>query len=557
MRFPKLTRKTVITLIAVLLVCVIGSSFAAADDGGVNAGWGVSLVDTWWSVVPPVAAIALALITKEVYLSLFLGIAVGSLFLAQWNPLGMMENIFSADYGMVAAIGDSYNVGIAIFLVMLGTVGALCYKAGGSAAYGKWAEKNIKSRTSAQMATFGLGVLIFVDDYFNCLTVGSVMRPVTDKHQISRAKLAYLIDSTAAPVCIIAPISSWAAAVAGSLEETGGFGAFQLFMNSIPFNFYALLTLTFIVCITLMKFDFGPMKVHEDNAAKGDLFTTGNEYEGAQDDNYNKNGKTADLIVPIIVLIVCCVAGLLYNGGWTLFGGDLNFQEAFSNTDASVGLVLGSFVALVFMLIWFLARKVLTLKEYGSALAVGFRDMVPALLILIMAWTLKNITLELGLRNIVAAFITDTAPGLQKFLPAIVCLIAMALSFATGTSWGTFGMLLPIVIAVFPFDATLGANQLAFVGIASALSGAVFGDHCSPISDTTIMASAGAQSNHVNHVTTQAPYALIVGGMSVIFFLVAGFLPVWYIVLPIAIAAMIGLCFILKAVYKGKDAKVA
>lgn len=550
MRFPKVTKKTGLLIALVLVIALVVAGVVSAEDATATEG-GFTFVGTWWAMLPPIIAIVLALLTKEVYLSLFTGILVGALFLANFNPIETILVIFND--GMVSVLADSWDVGILIFTVALGIVSALVYRAGGSSAYGKWAERTIKTRTGAQFITFLLGVLIFVDDYFNCLTVGNVMRPVTDKHQISRAKLAYLVDSTAAPVCIIAPISSWAAAVAGSLEDAGGYNRFQLFTNSIPYNFYALLTLTFITCMIFMKFDFGPMKKHEQNAAKGDLFTTGNEYKDATEEKFNEKGKVIDLILPIVVLVLCCIMGLVYTGGFFDAGSDnfLRIMDSFADCDASMGLVYGVFVALVFMFIYFLLRRVLTMKQYAECLVTGFKNMVPPVLILTFAWTLSAMTGALGLADWVAGIFEGSAAVLQRFLPAIVCLVAMGLSFASGTSWGTFGILLPIVIAVFPFGT--GNDNLAFVGIAACLSGAVFGDHCSPISDTTIMSSAGAQSNHINHVSTQAPYALICGGMTVLFFIIAGLWPSPFVTL-IGIAAMVGLCFIIKAITKNKKA---
>lgn len=542
------TKKWLLLLVVMAVVVATAACAGAAETGN-------PFIGTFWAIVPPLVAIVLALITKEVYLSLFLGILVGTLFYANFNPIGTITGIFGGGdtgIGMLAVITDGWNAGILIFLVSLGIIGALITSAGGSAAYGRWAEKNIKTKAGAQFSTFLLGILIFVDDYFNCLTVGSVMRPVTDRHQISRAKLAYLIDSTAAPVCIIAPISSWAAAVAGSLENTGGLSQFQLFVNSIPFNFYAILTLVFIACLIFMKFDFGPMKKHEINAAKGDLYTTASRpYADVPEDQVNPRGKMIDLILPIVVLIVFCILGLAFTGGWTLFGGEANLAEAFAACDASLGLVYGCFVTMVIMFVYFLARRVLTLKQFADSFVVGFKAMVPAILILVFAWTLSTITLELGLRDVVANFIWNQAQGLQRFLPVIVCLIAMGLSFATGTSWGTFGMLLPIVISVFPLG--VGNDSLAFVGIASCLSGAVFGDHCSPISDTTIMSSAGAHSDHINHVVTQMPYSVTCGVISLVMFLVAGFLPMWYVVMPIGIVLTVATMFVIRAITRKKD----
>ena len=545
----RMTTKKWILLLAVMAVVV--TMGACAGTGAADN----PFAGTLWAIVPPLVAIVLALITKEVYLSLFLGILVGTLFYANFSPMDTIIGVIGGGeegIGLLAVLTDGWNMGILVFLVCLGIVGALITGAGGSAAYGRWAEKHIKSRAGAQFATFMLGVLIFVDDYFNCLTVGSVMRPVTDKHGISRAKLAYLIDSTAAPVCIIAPISSWAAAVAGSLEMTGGYSRFQLFTKSIPFNFYAILTLGFIICLTFMKFDFGSMRKHEMNAAKGDLYTTdARPYANVQEETVSQRGRVIDLVLPVIVLVVTCVLGLAYTGGWTLFGGESDLLAAFADCDASLGLAYGCFVALVIMFIYFLARRVLTLKQFADCFVVGFRSMVPAILILVFAWTLSTITLSLGLRDVVEAFVASQAQALQNFLPAIVCLIAMLLSFATGTSWGTFGMLLPIVISVFPFGQ--GNDNLAFVGIAACLSGAVFGDHCSPISDTTIMSSAGAQSDHINHVVTQMPYAVTCGALSLVFFLIAGFLPLWYVVMPLAVIALVATMFVIRAIVRKKN----
>ncbi|MDO4568216.1 MAG: Na+/H+ antiporter NhaC family protein [Clostridia bacterium] len=581
MKLNKNKRLVILVMLVVAVALVCGSALAAEDAALLSAEESsFTFAGTWWAAVPPVVAIALALITKEVYLSLFLGISVGALFLAigSGNVLEVLANtmtgIFSGESGMIGSLTDGANVGILIFLVGLGIVGSLIYKAGGSAAYGKWAETHIKTKKGAQAATFGLGVLIFVDDYFNCLTVGSVMRPVTDQHKISRAKLAYLVDSTAAPVCIIAPISSWAAAVAGSMLDAGidtaGYNPFSLFIHSIPFNFYALLTLTFVVCMICMDFDFGLMKKFEKNAQNGDVHTSGGEeFENANDVKFNSKGKVIDLVLPVIVLIVLCVLGLIFTGvstvtagnGWVYsaeefatagFGDKL--VMAFAECNASVGLVYGVFVSLVFMLVYFLARKVLSLKEYADCIVSGFRAMVPSILILTFAWTLSGVTGALGLAEVVATAIDSAATNIAAFLPFVICLVAMGLSFATGTSWGTFGILLPIVLSVFRLGA--GNDALAFVGIAACLSGAVFGDHVSPISDTTIMSSAGAQSNHINHVRTQAPYAIICAACACVFFIIAGLFPVWYVITPVSILVMIGLCFLLKHLSAKKDAKV-
>ena len=546
MRLPKISKRTVMILSVLLVVCALIPACFAAEEA---ADTGFTFIGTWWSILPPLCAIALALITKEVYISLFLGIFIGAGLYCGFAPVAWMETIFSTDVGFLAALTDSWNQGILIFDVMLGIVGVLMMKSGGSMAYGRWTKANIKSRKGAQFMTFLLGIFIFVDDYFNCLTVGSVMRPCTDEHKVSRAKLSYLIDSTAAPVCIIAPISSWAAAVAGSMDQIPeGYNSLGLFCRSIPFNFYAILTLVFIVCLIFMNIDFGPMRKHEENAVKNnDLFTTG-MFDGKDEDiDWNPKGKVIDLFIPIIALIVFNIAGLLYTGNWAGFGGDANVADALGNCDASIGLVYGSFLSILFMFIYYLCRRVLSVKDFAQSISEGFINMAPAMLILTFAWTLSTITLSLGLRDVVAVFVEESAAGLQYFLPFIVCLIAMGLSFCTGTSWGTFGMLLPIVLAVFPIGA--GNDNLGFLGIAACLSGAVFGDHCSPISDTTIMSSAGARCDHMNHVSTQIPYALVCGTISAVFFLIGGFFPVWYVLMPVAIVITVLVCLFLKKKY--------
>ena len=466
---------------------------------------------TFWALVPPIVAIALALITKEVYSSLFVGIFVGGLFISGFSFVGTLNAIFSE--GMIAQIADSYNVGILVFLVFLGIMVALMNKAGGSAAFGEWASTHIKTRVGAQLATVLLGCLIFIDDYFNCLTVGSVMRPVTDRHQVSRAKLAYLIDATAAPVCIIAPISSWAAAVSAFSPE--GTNGLVLFIRAIPFNYYALLTLIMMISITVMKIDYGPMALHERNAANGDIFTV--QAPAASDDSIKGKGKVVDLVLPIASLIVCCVIGMIYSGGF--FEGE-SFIDAFANSDASVGLVLGSFVALVITIVMYILRGVLKFKECMDCLTEGFKAMVPAIMILVLAWTLKGVTLGLGADEYVAGVVSGSAQSLQNFLPAIVFLIAVGLSFATGTSWGTFGILIPICLNAFPLES---GNPLAVICVSACMAGAVCGDHCSPISDTTIMSSAGAQCDHIAHVSTQMPYALTAAAISFVTYIIAGF----------------------------------
>lgn len=502
-----------------------------------------------WSLLPPVIAIALALITKEVYSSLFIGIVVGGLLYAEGNFVDTITHVFSD--GFVANIADSYNMGIIIFLVVLGAMVSMMNKAGGSAAFGRWAKKHIKSRVGAQLATILFGCMIFIDDYFNCLTVGSVMRPVTDSHKVSRAKLAYLIDATAAPVCIIAPVSSWAAAVAGFVaeEEVSGF---QLFLSAIPYNFYALLTIVMMVAITVMKFDYGKMRIHEENAINGDLFTSDAESFADSTDNSNVNpkGKVIDLIIPVVLLIIACVIGLVYSGGFfdSTSGAYHNVIEAFSSADASVGLLYGSFITLIITIAYFMIRRVITFKDCMDSVPDGFKAMVPAIMILACAWTLKAMTDSLGAKEFIAGIVESTAGTFTNFLPAVVFLIAVGLSFATGTSWGTFGILIPLVLAVFPYS----SGPISIISISACMAGAVCGDHCSPISDTTIMASAGSQSNHLNHVSTQLPYAFTVAGVSFITYIIAGFVQKAYIALPIGILLMIGTLFIIKAAQKKK-----
>lgn len=491
---------------------------------------------TFWALVPALVAIALALITKEVYSSLFIGITVGALFYSGFSFEGTILHIFQD--GIVGVLTDSYNVGILVFLVILGTMVALMNKAGGSAAFGQWASKHIKTRVGAQLATILLGVLIFIDDYFNCLTVGSVMRPVTDKHKISRAKLAYLIDATAAPVCIIAPISSWAAAVSGFVEGEDGL---SLFVRAIPFNYYAILTIVMMVGMALLKVEFGPMALHEKNAANGDLFTTAERpyANQSQEDAEESKGKVIDLLIPIISLVICCVIGMIYTGGF--FEG-ADFVTAFSQSDASVGLALGSFFGFLITIVLYLVRRVLSFRKCMECLPEGFKAMVPAILILTFAWTLKAMTDSLGAKEYVAGMMESAAGGLLAFLPAIIFLVGCFLAFATGTSWGTFGILIPIVVAVFS-----GTNEkLMIISISACMAGAVCGDHCSPISDTTIMASAGAQCEHVNHVSTQLPYAVVAAAVSFVSYIIVGFVQNAAISLVIAIALMIGVLFVLR-----------
>ncbi len=495
---------------------------------------------TFWALVPPVIAIGLALITKEVYSSLFIGVVAGAILAANFKPMAVVDNTIGA--GLIDAV--SGTAGIFIFLVILGIIVALVNKAGGSAAFGRWAVKNIKSRTGAMIATFILGVLIFIDDYFNCLTVGSVMRPVTDAHKISRSKLSYLIDATAAPVCMIAPISSWAAAVASYAKEGEGL---KLFIQAIPYNFYSLLTFVFIIGITLMKFDFGPMKLHEYNAqVNGDLFTSGKE-DFKEESQPNAKGKVIDLVLPVLVLIVICVFALVYNGG-ILDGA--NFIDAFSNTDATVGLPWGGIVALVVIVAYLIIRRIVTFKEAMECVPQGFIAMVPAITILTLATALKNMTGLLGAKEFVGALMEQAAEGLDKFLPAIIFVVACLLAFATGTSWGTFGILIPIVTAIFPDNPTL-----MIIGISACLAGAVCGDHCSPISDTTIMSSAGGQCNHLNHVSTQLPYAISVAAISFVMYIFTGFVQNAWIALPVGAALTIAFLFVMKQISKKQKVK--
>lgn len=496
------------------------------------------MYSTFWALVPPIIAIALALITKEVYSSLFIGIVIGGAFWSGFSFEGTVNHVLLD--GIVAVISDSYNVGILVFLVILGIMVALMNGTGGSAAFGKWAEKRIKTRIGAQLSVVGLGVLIFIDDYFNCLTVGSVMRPIADKHKISRAKLAYLIDATAAPVCIIAPISSWAAAVTGFVPGEDGF---QIFIRAIPYNFYALLTIFMMIAITFLKVDFGPMRIHEDNAIRGDIYTTPDRpYENVQNEEIKGNGTVIDLVIPVAILIAFCAGGMLYSGGF--FSGT-NFVEAFSGSDASVGLSMGSLLALIIVIIFYVSRRVLKFSDCMECIPEGFKAMVPAILILTFAWTLKAMTDSLGAAEYVAGMMEQSAAGLMSFLPGIIFLVGCALAFATGTSWGTFGILIPIVVALFA-----GRDEtMMIMSISACMAGAVCGDHCSPISDTTIMASAGAQCNHINHVNTQLPYALTVAGVSFVSYVIAGFVKNIFIALPISFVLMFGVLVFLRSKY--------
>ena len=480
----------------------------------------VGVYATFWALLPPVIAIALALITKEVYSSLFIGILAGALLNSNFNPWGMVT--FTTDT-LIGAVSDSWNVGILVFLVLLGMIVILVNKAGGSAAYGRWASEHIHTKGGAQAATLGLGAVIFIDDYFNCLTVGSVMRPVTDKFKISREKLAYIIDSTAAPVCIIAPISSWAAAVSSVAPEGQGL---SLFIRSIPYNLYALLTLGTVLYLSLTGLDYGKMLKAEAAAAQKEIAKT--------EEVSASRGKVLDLVVPIVILIVCCITTMIYTGGFfdAESGNYLNMIGAFGDSDASVGLVLGAFITIVATMILYIPRKVLSFKDFADAIPEGFKSMVGSILILCFAWTLSGVTNALGAKIFVAEFVRNAAGGLANFLPAIVFVIGVGLAFSTGTSWGTFGVLLPIVCAVFP------EGEMMVICVSACLAGAVCGDHCSPISDTTIMASAGAECEHIEHVSTQLPYALTVAAVSFVGYILAGFVRNVWIVLPVSFVLM-------------------
>ena len=539
----------VIAIIALLVVAAVTGgalgTVSCPDCSGAadceTCGGEGAVQGSFWALIPPVIAIGLALITKEVYSSLFVGIISGALLAANFAFAGTLD--VAINDGLIAAV--SGTSGIFIFLVELGIIVALINKAGGSRAFGEWAQTHIKTRVGAQLATFALGVLIFIDDYFNCLTVGSVMRPVTDKHKISRAKLSYLIDATAAPICMIAPISSWAAAVAQYAEDGEGL---NLFITAIPYNFYSLLTLVFIIVLAVMKFDYGKMRIHEFNAiTKGDLYTEGDKAEIAEDTPSSK-GRVFDLVLPIVFLIIVSVLALIYVGGF--FGVDAwggtdcagDFVGAFGNTDATIGLPWGGLFSLIVIIAYMIIRKLTTFKEAMDCVPQGFIAMVPAILILTFATGLKNITTILGAKYFVGDLMSGAA-GLANFLPAIIFLVACFLAFATGTSWGTFGILIPIVTAIFE-----PGSEILIIGMSACLAGAVCGDHCSPISDTTIMSSAGGQCNHLNHVSTQIPYAVSVAGISFVMYIIAGLVQNWLICLPIGIALTIGFLFVMKMI---------
>ena len=528
--------KISISVIAMIVVIVLIVAMAFCTNAD-------SVQQTAWSLVPPVIAIALALITKEVYSSLFIGIITGALLFSGYSFEGTLTHIFND--GVIAVLSDPYNMGILVFLVILGIMVQLMNRTGGSAAFGNWASEKITSREGAQLATIGLGCLIFIDDYFNCLTVGSVMRPVTDKHKISRAKLAYLIDATAAPVCIIAPISSWAAAVSGFVEGENGI---SLFIKSIPYNYYALFTIAMMVLMVMMKIEYGPMYKHEYNALqKGDLYTTEDRpYANVDNSKIPTEGKVIDMLFPIISLVIGCVIGMIYTGGF--FEGT-SFIESFANSDASVGLVLGSFCAMVLTMFFYMFRKSLDFSSIMECIPEGFKQMVPAILILTFAWSLKAMTDSLGAKEFVAYIIQNKAAGFAGLLPFIIFLIAVGLSFATGTSWGTFGILIPIVVACFQNT----DYQLMIISMSACMAGAVCGDHCSPISDTTIMSSAGAQCNHLNHVSTQLPYAMTCAAISALTYIVAGLTKNLFLSLLIGLVILIAVMYVM-SVRSAKEA---
>ena len=540
LRTHRLLRVAALVALAALLLCV--PAFAAEEDAEAAN----SMYGTFWALVPPIIAITLALITKEAYSSLFIGVLVGALFSCEFAPVATLDMIVND--GLVAAIAD--NAGIFLFLVFLGIIVALVNAAGGSAAFGRWAEKNIHTRVGAQLATFALGVLIFIDDYFNCLTVGSVMRSVTDRHQISRPKLAYLIDATAAPICMIAPISSWAAAVSSTAEDLDiGITGIQLFIRAIPYNLYSLMTFAFIIALTCMKFEYGPMRKFEIKAAQGDL----SMLEGAVTEEGSSRGRVIDLLLPVLVLIVTCTAGMLYVGGF--FGTDAwggtdcagDFIAAFGNTDAFIGLPWGSLIALVITVIYLVARRVVSFKDAMACVPKGFQAMISPIIILTLAVSLKTTITSLGAAVYVHDVMEGAAAFLYAMLPAVIFVVACVLAFASGTSWGTFGILIPIVTAIFP-----ASSELLIIGISACCAGAVMGDHCSPISDTTIMSSAGAQCNHLDHVATQIPYVVTVAAVCFVGFIVAGFVQNFLITWIVTLALLLGTLFVIRSLERKK-----
>ncbi|MDR3225993.1 MAG: Na+/H+ antiporter NhaC family protein [Clostridiales Family XIII bacterium] len=527
----------------VLAAVIIPLAAFAAEEG--EAEYIPQFFGSWVSLIPPIVAIALALITKEVFSSLFFGILVGGVLWSAGSggPIdlfrGTVVHVFQD--GFLGTITDEWNMAILIFTTITGVLVVMMNRTGGAAAFGRWAEVHIKSRVGSQLVTILLGGLFFVDDYFNCLTVGSVMRPVTDSHKVSRAKLAYLVDSTAAPVCIIMPISTWAAAVSSFAQDAGQESGFKLFIEAIPYNFYALLTIFFMIALVVTKTDFGPMRKHEINALKGDIYTTPDRpFADSSDDAFNKDGKVIDLLIPIIILIVSCVVGLIYAGGY--FAGGVSFVDAFANSDASIGLMFGSIFALLITIVYYLVRRAMSFKDLMQCIPDGWRVMAVGELVLIFAWTINTMTGSVGAADFVYAQLEGSAQGLQNMLPAIIFLVACGLAFATGTSWGTFGILIPIVVLVFANT----DQQLLIIGMSACMAGGVFGDHCSPISDTTVLSSTGAQSNHINHVQTQIPYALIVGGTTFIGFVIAGFTRTPIVSIVVGAAILLGILFFIK-----------
>ena len=547
----------------VVLLIILGVMFKGVPapevlDDGELVQTATPFAGTFWSLLPPIVAIVLALISKEVYSSLFLGCLVGALLYTGFAPWDTAVALVGADYGIVSVLADSYNMGIIVFLVVLGIMVDLMNKGGGSEAFGRWAKKTVKSRAGAQLMTMLLGVLIFVDDYFNCLTVGAVMRPVTESHKISRAKLAYVIDSTAAPVCMIAPVSSWAAAVSGYVQSESVNGI-QMFIAQIPWNYYCLLTLVMIIVISLLNIDYGPMLTHEYNAqVKDDLFTTPERpFAGADDYEKPASGKSsvADLLVPVIVLIAICIISLIYSGGYYDAEGDCyhDFMIAFSNADAGVALALGGLIGCVFTFVYFWLRGAMKFEKSMESVPQGFIQMISPILILTFAWTLCSFTRYALYSKVFVIDAMSNAGDLKLFLPAVIFIIGAAIGFATGTSWGTIGIMAPIVVAVFDYDVE---PVLCTIGLAAACSGGVMGDHCSPISDTTIMASAGAHCYHLNHVFTQIPYALTVAGVAFVSFILAGLIQNVVICLIIAIALMIATLLVIKAIVAKKHAGI-
>lgn len=539
--FAKRKRTFIVCIAALAAAAFMPTLMAGAAGGDTGAGGG--MYGTFWSLVPPIIAIALALITKEVYISLFVGIVAGALFYSSFHPVNTLTSVLEM---FTASVGDSWNLGILIFLVILGILVVLMNRAGGSAAYGRWAAQRIKTKRGALLSTYFLGVLIFVDDYFNCLTVGNVMSPVTDKHNISRAKLAYIIDATAAPICIIAPISSWAAAVTSYADGVDGF---SMFLRTIPYNLYALLTLVMVAAMAIMGFDFGPMKKQELLAAAGDLYGgTGNEYQTGEEPEVGTRGKVIDLVLPVLVLIASCVVCMIYTGGF--FEGE-SFIESFANSDASLGLSMGAIITLLFTFLLYIPRKVVSFKDFAATLPEGFRQMVPAILILTFAWTLSGFCRDaLGAGVFVEGIVGGSAAA-SFILPAILFLIALGIAFATGTSWGTFGILIPIVLAVFP-----DVSEMAVIAISASLAGAVCGDHISPISDTTIMASTGAQCNHITHVSTQIPYVMVVGVICFVCYIITGLVQNFWLPLIVGVVLLLAVLFLLKSKYADEPAAV-